>query len=127
MNNKATNPLKIPEIVAYIIKYIPSEDLGPHLLEVNMIWKAETMRELKVRYKEAEDAYDKAEKEWEKTNSDLGQALGDKFDRDWKAYQKACNERLNAGIVQSEIMYALERCGFKGKYDMVHYKKIYTI
>lgn len=116
------NPFEIPEIIAYILKYIPNENLGPHLLKINMIWKVETMRELKVRYKKAEDVYDKAEKEWEKRSSDLGQALDDidrKRDLEWKAYHKACDERRNARMLQSKMRYALERCGYKGKYDCI--------
>ncbi|UZO13044.1 uncharacterized protein OCT59_008476 [Rhizophagus irregularis] len=48
----------IPELVGHILEYIPSSNFGPHLLEVNPIWRAEAERVLWKRRMQAEEAYE---------------------------------------------------------------------
>ncbi|GBC38948.1 uncharacterized protein OCT59_010021 [Rhizophagus irregularis] len=50
----------IPELVGHILERIPSNNFGPHLLEVSPIWRAEAERVLWKRHKEAEEVYKQA-------------------------------------------------------------------
>src|SRR6185369_11168186 len=72
----------IPELVGHILEYIPSNNFGPHLLEVSPIWKAEAGRVLWKRYEKAEevykqvvDVYKKAEEAYWRDYADGGKNL----------------------------------------------------
>ena len=110
----------IPELVGHILEYIPSNDFGPHLLEVSPIWKAEAGRVLWKWYKEAEEAYDRAVEKKEKANDALGRSEEEEGNRnrdlrelEWEAYQKACKERTIAGIEHIRVKEAIHRCGLQ--------------
>ena len=107
----------ILELVGHILEYIPNSNFGPHLLEVSPIWRAEAGQVLWKRYKKAKKAYDRAVEKKEKANDALGRSEGedirsrDLHELEWKAYQKACKERTNAGIEHIRVKEAIRRCG----------------
>ena len=67
----------IPELVGHILEYIPSNDFGPHLLEVSPIWKAEAGRVLWKRYEKAEEVYKQAVDVFKKAEMDYWQDFSD--------------------------------------------------
>ncbi|CAB4418799.1 unnamed protein product [Rhizophagus irregularis] len=94
------SPLNDPDIVAEIVRNLPVEEFGKHLL-LNRTWYAWCKAELWKRHKEAESGYDQAAEKWEKANDALGQSLeedGILRELEWEAYQKACKERTNARV-----------------------------
>ncbi|CAB4425141.1 unnamed protein product [Rhizophagus irregularis] len=109
----------ILELVGHILECIPSRNFGPHLLEVSPIWRAESERVLWKRHKKAEEAYDRAVEKKEKANDALGQSEEegirnrDLRDLEWEAYQKACKERINAGVKHIMVRNAIRRCGLQ--------------
>ncbi|GBC36545.1 uncharacterized protein OCT59_002848 [Rhizophagus irregularis] len=106
----------IPELVGHILEYIPSSNFGPHLLEVNPIWRAEAERVLWKRHKKAEEAYDRAVEKKEKANNALGQSLEEEGilrELEWEAYQKACKERTNAAVEHFIVKEAIRRCSLQ--------------
>ncbi|UZO01696.1 uncharacterized protein OCT59_020207 [Rhizophagus irregularis] len=106
----------IPELVGHILEYIPSNNFGPHLLEVNPIWRAEAERILWKRHKEAEEAYDRAVEKKEKAGDALGQSLEEEGilrELEWEAYQKACKERTKATVEHIMVKEAIRRCNLQ--------------
>ena len=67
----------IPELVGHILEYIPSNDFGPHLLEVSPVWKAEAGRVLWKRYEKAEEVYKQAADVFKKAEMDYWQDFSD--------------------------------------------------
>src|SRR3970040_321217 len=67
----------IPELVSHILEYIPSNNFGSHLLEVNPIWKAEAERVLWKRYEKAEEVYKQAADVFKKAEMDYWQDFSD--------------------------------------------------
>ncbi|CAB4437491.1 unnamed protein product [Rhizophagus irregularis] len=109
----------IPELVGHILEYIPNSNFGLHLLEVSPIWRAESERVLWKRHKKAKEAYDQAVEKKEKANDALGRSEEegirncDLRELEWKAYQKACKERTNAGVEHIVVRNAILRCGLQ--------------
>src|SRR6185369_8753933 len=67
----------IPELVGHILEYIPSNNFGPHLLEVSPIWKAEAGRVLWKWHKKVEKAYQQAVDIFKKAEMDYWQDFSD--------------------------------------------------
>ncbi|CAB4416978.1 unnamed protein product [Rhizophagus irregularis] len=81
----------IPELVGHILECIPNRNF-------------------------AEEAYDRAVEKKEKANDALGQSKEEEGilrELEWEAYQKACKERINAGIEHIRVKDAIRRCGLQ--------------
>ena len=109
------------------LERLPIDEFHPHL-KVNRFWYHSCKAELKHRWKTAENAYDIAEKEWEKASFTLDQVI-DKQDSklEWKEYYKACDIRRNARIGLNEMERSLERFGFRGKQNLIQDRMTFAI
>ncbi|CAB4407140.1 unnamed protein product [Rhizophagus irregularis] len=87
----------IPELIGHILECIPSNDFGPHLLEISPIWRTEAERVLWKRHKKAEEAYDQVVDHYR-------EAVDNFIEADQKKYTRF------AGMVAVER--ALLRCNF---------------
>jgi len=105
----------IPELVSHILEYIPSNNFGPHLLEVNPIWRAEAERVLWKRHKKAEEVYKQAADVFKKAEMDYWQDFsdGDKnHNKLTNVFAKAYQEKNTRFEEIIAIERAILHCGF---------------
>ena len=108
----------IPELVGHILEYIPSNDFGPHLLEVSPIWKAEAGRVLWKRYEKAEEVYKQAVDVFKKAEMDYWQDFsnGDKnHNKLTNVFAKAYQEKNTRFEEIIAIFRDMLHCGFVTK------------
>ena len=109
------SPLNDPDIVTEMVKNLPVEEFGKHL-KINRLWYNSCKAELWKRHEKAEAEYDRAAEKWEKANDALGQSLEEEgilHELEWKAYQKACEERKEARKEHMMVRQAFLRCGLQ--------------
>jgi hypothetical protein len=115
----------IPELVGHILEYIPSNNFGPHLLEVSPIWKAEAGRVLWKRHKKAEEVYSQAANICKKAERAFWRDCADggiNFDKLSGEAEKVIQEKRTRFGEMAFIEQAILRCSFiseeinKGEY-----------
>jgi hypothetical protein len=108
----------IPELVSHILEYIPSNNFGPHLLEVNPIWRAEAERVLWKRYEKAEEVYKQAADVFKKAEMDYWQDFSDggkNHNKLTNVFAKAYQEKNTRFEEIIAIFRDMLRCGFVTK------------
>ncbi|PKK44842.1 hypothetical protein RhiirC2_804021, partial [Rhizophagus irregularis] len=115
----------IPELVGHILECIPSNNFGPHLLEVNPIWRAEAERALWNQHEEAKKAYEQVANICKKAERAFWRDCADggiNFDKLSDEVEKVIREKYTRFEEMVVIEQAILCCGFilekinKGEY-----------